>query len=200
MSAMCHSSCERRIKTAVTINRLLEKGIDILTPVPVVEIFHWGAPLTDIAIKSALTSLYNQINYGRRALELNDQDLRTLGCLEYVTLWTVDSKIDVRDPDHEGKYLSSFGNINGLNGGLGVIGDDKYLKGVRYHQIPPDESSYWRIHSLYRVVCIDEPPVPYDTIYNAIQIAHGRQHEGWLSRHPLERVRRSALTRGRSFD
>lgn len=119
---LCNTeSLHQQIVTAVTINQLLAQGLDILTPVPFVEVLIRPASVkTDL--RSALSSLYTQIKTKKRLLQLDEQECRALRGIQDIVLWVIDGFVHADMPN---------------------IGSNPHRAPIRYHTIPRDESEYW---------------------------------------------------------
>ena len=151
----------QQIVTAVTINQLLAQGLDILTPVPLVEVrFQPASVMKDL--RSALISLYSQIKAKKVLIELDERECRALRCIQDIVLWVIDESLHADIPN---KGPNPFATCTAP---------------LRHRTVPRDESDYWvyvgvrRRHERIFTEDLDYSP---NHIANGIQLAFSRAYE-----------------------
>ena len=136
-------SLPRRIVTAVTLNELANRGIELLPLTPLLETCDFRGFPTDVP-KSALKSLYAQRKYKGRALRLNIDECRSLMRLGDVVKW--DRKID-----ESGQKTIGYRDSCGETPRYRFLGDGYKVVYLRNDPLKEDRST--KEDRLARFVC-----------------------------------------------
>lgn len=82
-----YAYAQRHIFTRVTLNELIERGIDVLTPASLLQVKALGG--VDVTLRSALQSLHHQLTAMEDPVVLDIEQCKSLRQLEDVILWDV---------------------------------------------------------------------------------------------------------------